>query len=199
MDKSRRQRALQCSIGIELKIRHELLVDLGCLSIRRALDQIRPALSCTRLHHVLFVRSDRATKDSSVPISNGRRGALLVLFAAALNFRVYWIRLRLSHRSHCIDIVDHMVLSILPRRWRADVDDRRRAGGRLHLPLHHAAATGLRVAHGGDRALLRARDGDVCDAKGRLVRARRGIVDVDLFAIRHVAANAREALSQLAG
>ena len=69
--------------------------------------------------------------------------------------------------------VDHLVLPLFPG-WRcAHVNDRRRTHGRLHISLHHLATTGLRAAHGRNRALHRAGDRDVRDAQGGLVRARR--------------------------
>jgi len=49
------------------------------------------------------------------------------------------------------------------------LDDWRRTRRCLHVPLHHPATTGLRVAHGGDRALHCAGGRDVCDAPHGLV------------------------------
>jgi inner membrane protein involved in colicin E2 resistance len=75
-------------VGNELKIRREFLVDLGCISLRRAFDQVRRALSRACLHNILSLRGYGAAKDPSVPISDGRRGALLVLSAAVVDFGI---------------------------------------------------------------------------------------------------------------
>src|SRR5207245_2774907 len=100
-------------------------------------------------------------EDSSVPISDGRRRSLPVLSAAAVYFRIYRVWLRVSDRGGCIDHLDHVVLPIFPRRRSPNIDDRRRVGGRLHVSLHHFAATRLRVAPGRDRTFHRARSRDV--------------------------------------
>jgi inner membrane protein len=44
--------------------------------------------------------------------------------------------------------VDHLVLPLLPWRWRAHIHDRCGIGGRLPVSLHQVAATGLRAVHG---------------------------------------------------
>src|SRR5437763_2572678 len=175
MDESRRERTLQCSIGNELKIRREFLVDPRRISLRRTFDQLRGALSRACLHYFLSLRGHGATKDSSVSISDGGRRALLVLSAASVDFGICWIRLGIFDRHSRIDNVDHVVLPLFPRQRRAHIDDRRRTGGRLHISLYHFAAAGLRAAHGRNRALYRVGNRDVRDPQSGLVRARRGI------------------------
>src|SRR5206468_12001035 len=87
--------------------------------------------------------------------------------------RIYWIQLGVPDRGSRIDRVDHLVLPLFSG-WRcAHVNDRRRTHGRLHISLHHVAATGLRAAHGRNRALHRTGNRNVRDAQGGLVRARR--------------------------
>jgi hypothetical protein len=108
-------------------------------------------------------------------ISDGRRGALLVLPAVIVDFGIYWIQLGLPDRGGRIDRVDYVVLPIFPGRRCAHANDWRRPRGRLHISLHHIAPAGLRAAHGCNRALHCARDRNVRDAKSRLVRARCGI------------------------
>jgi len=175
MDESRRERTLQCSIGNELKIRREFLIDPRRISLRRTFDQVRGALSRARLHDLLSLRGHGATKDSSVSISDGGRRALLVLSAASVDFGICRIRLGIFGRHGRIDNVDHVVLPLFPRQRRAHINDRRRTGGRLHISLYHFAAAGLRAAHGRNRALYRVGNRDVRDAQSGLVRARRGI------------------------
>jgi hypothetical protein len=94
---------------------------------------------------------------------------LLVLPAAVVDLGIYWIQLGVPDRGGRIDRVDYVVLPIFPWRRCADANDWRRSRGRLHIPLHHFAAAGLRIAHGCDRTLHRAGDRNVCDAKSRLV------------------------------
>src|SRR6266550_4391629 len=103
----------------------------------------------------------------------GRRGALLVLSAAVVDFGICRIRLGIFDRGCCIDAVDYVVLPIFPRRRCADTDDWRRTRGCLHISVHHFAATGLCLAHGRDRAFHRAGNRDVRNAEGGLVRSRR--------------------------
>jgi len=105
----------QCGFGIAF--RRAVFVDLGRVSICRARNQIWCALSRAGVHDLLSFRSERATEDSPVPISDGRRRALSVLSAASFNLRIYRIRLWLSDRGHCIDNINHLVLPIFPR-WR---------------------------------------------------------------------------------
>jgi hypothetical protein len=78
-----------------------------------------------------------AAENSSVPISDGRRDALYLLSAAALDLRVYRIRLCVSDRGGGIDNIDHVVLPIFPRRRREDINDRRWPGRSLHVSLHY--------------------------------------------------------------
>ncbi len=165
------QRAFHHPVGFEFAFRRAVPVDPGRVSLRRTLDQIRRAVSGARFHGVLSLRNHRATENSSVSISDGRRSALFVLSAAIVDFGIYRIQLGLSDRGSCLDSVDHLVLPLFPG-WRcAHVHDRRRIGRRLPVSLHHFAATGLRPAHGRNRALHRAGDRDVRDAQSRLVRA----------------------------
>src|SRR4029453_15754353 len=103
-------------------------------------------------------------------------GAALCLFSAAfVDFGIFWIRLGVFDRHGRIDNVDHVVLPLFPRQRRAHINDRRRAGGRLHISLYNFAAAGLRAAHGRNRALYRVGNRDVRDAQSGLVRARCGI------------------------
>jgi hypothetical protein len=101
----------------KLKIRRELLVDPGRISLRRALDQVRRTLSRARIYDILPLRSHSAPENSSVPIFDGRCGALLILSAAVVDFRIYRIWLGLSDRGCCIDAVDYVVLPIMPCSW----------------------------------------------------------------------------------
>src|SRR5713101_4345075 len=172
LDQPRWERALQCSFRHEFAFRCPALVDSGRISLRRTLDQIRCALSCARFHDLLSFRGYRAAEDSSISISDGRRGPLLVLSVALVDFGIYRIQLGVSDRGGCIDTVDHVVLPVFPRQWRANIDDRRGLGGGLHISLHYSAAAGLCAAYGRDRALYRLGDRDVRDAQGGLVRAR---------------------------
>ncbi len=173
MDKSRRERTIQCSVGNKLKIRREFLVDFGRISLRRALDQVRRTFSRARFYDILPLRSYSAPKNSSISVFDGRRGALSVLSAAVVDFGIYRIWLGLFDRGSCIDNVDHVVLPLFSRRRRAHTNDWRRPGWSLHVSLYHLAATGLRTAHGRNRPLHRAGDRNVCDAQSRLVRTRR--------------------------
>jgi hypothetical protein len=109
----------------------------GRLSLCRTLDQVWRALSRARIHDLLSFRSYRAAENSSVPISDGRRDALYLLSAAALDLRVYRIRLCVSDRGGGIDNIDHVVLPIFPRRRREDINDRRWPGRSLHVSLHY--------------------------------------------------------------
>src|SRR5207248_5219984 len=102
MDKSRRERTLQCSIGNELKIRREFLVDPRRISLRRTFDQVRGALSRAYLHDFLSLRGRSAPKDSSVSMSDGGRRALLVLSAASVDFGFCRIRFGFFGRSRRI-------------------------------------------------------------------------------------------------
>jgi hypothetical protein len=77
-----------------------------------------------------------AAENSSVPISDGRRDALYLL-SAAVDLRVYRIRLCVSDRGGGIDNIDHVVLPIFPRRRREDINDRRWPGRSLHVSLHY--------------------------------------------------------------
>ena len=131
------------------------------------------AFSRARVHDIFSVRSDSAPKDSSVSISDGRRGALHFLSALTLGIGVRRFQLVLPDRGRPIDGINHVVLSIFPRRGRTNVDGRRGSRERLHISLHHVAPTGLRVADGSDRVVHRPRRRDVRNAQGRLVRARR--------------------------
>src|SRR5437764_10903790 len=78
----------------------------------------------------------------------------LRLFAVRCSPPWLWIQelARVPRGSLILDAFDHLVLPILPRR---------RLGGRLHVPLHHAEAAGLRAAHGRDRTVHSARGRDV--------------------------------------
>src|SRR5207249_7411073 len=105
MDKSRRERTLQCSIGNELKIRREFLVDPRRISLRRTFDQVRGALPRACLHDLLSLRGHGATKDSSVSISDGGRCAVLVLSVASVVFGICRFRFGIFVRNGRIDTV----------------------------------------------------------------------------------------------
>src|SRR6266849_9983691 len=156
LDQPRWERALQCSFRHEFAFRCPALVDSGRISLRRTLDQIRCALSCARFHDLLSFRGYRAAEDSSISISDGRRGPLLVLSVALVDFGIYRIQLGVSDRGGCIDTVDHVVLPIFPWWRRAHVNDRRGTDGRLHISLHHFAPAGLCATDGRNCALRRA-------------------------------------------
>ena len=79
---------------------------------------------------------------------------MFILPIAVVDFRIYRIQLGLPGCGGGIDAVDHVVLPLFPRRRRARIHDRRRAGWRLSVSLHHFAAAGLRAAHGRNRALV---------------------------------------------
>ena len=74
------------------------------------------AFSRARVHDIFSVRSDSAPKDSSVSISDGRGGALHFLSALTLGIGVRRLQLVLPDRSRRIDGINHVVLSIFPRR-----------------------------------------------------------------------------------
>src|SRR5438874_10719054 len=78
MDESRRERTLQCSIGNELKIRREFLIDPRRISLRRTFDQVRGALPRACLHDLLSLRGHGATKIH--PFQYLMVGAALCLF-----------------------------------------------------------------------------------------------------------------------
>src|SRR5436853_4469333 len=123
LDESDRKRALHNQGSFGIAFWRAVPVDPRCLSLCRTLDQIWRALSRAGLHDFLSIRSDRAAENSSVPISDGRRRALSLLSAPALDLRVYRIRLCVSDRGGCLDNTNHVVLPIFPRRWCAHVDD----------------------------------------------------------------------------
>src|SRR5436305_13071773 len=102
----------------------------------------------------------------------------LGLFAVRCSPPWLWIQelARVPRGSLIVDAFDHLVLPILPRRRRPNNDHRCRLGGRLHVPLHHTEAAGLRAAHRRDRTVHSARGRAVCDAEDRLVRARRELI-----------------------
>src|SRR5262245_60758296 len=125
LDEPLRQRAFHNTGGFKLAFRRAIPVDPGCVSLRRTLNQIWRALPRARLYCVLSFRSHGAPEDSSVSISDGRRGALSILPAAVVDFGIYRIQLGLPDRGGSIDAVDHMVLPLFPRRRRTHVHDRR--------------------------------------------------------------------------
>ena len=129
MDEPCRQRAIHDAIRFKFTFRCPALVDSGRVSLRRTLNQIWCAFSRACFYDVLSLRSHGATEDSSVSISDGRRGALLVLSAVVVDFRIYRIRLGASDRGCCIDTIDHLVLPVLPGRRRANINDRCRSRG----------------------------------------------------------------------
>src|SRR6266478_6789525 len=148
VDKPNRQRAIHDASRFKFTFRRAILVDPRRVSLRRTLDQILSPLSGACFHSILSVRSDSAPKDSSLSISHGRCRALFVLPAAAIDFGIYRIQLGLSDCGGGLDCADHVVLQLLSRRRCAHLNDRRRAGWRLSVSLHHFATTGLRTAHG---------------------------------------------------
>src|SRR6267378_5745698 len=97
MDEPRWERAIQCSSCDKLTFWRPVFVDFGCVSLRRALDQIRRALPRARFYDVLSVRSHSATEDSPVSIPDGGRGIMFILSTASLDLGVYRVWLGLSH------------------------------------------------------------------------------------------------------
>ena len=104
-------------------------------------------------------------EDPSVSVSDGRSGALFVLSAAALHFRIHRLRRGIFGRRARIGGADHMVLSIFSRRRSPHFDDRRRFGRCLPFPLHHTSSAGLRAAHGLDCVVCWPGSGHVRDAQ----------------------------------
>src|SRR5947199_2541025 len=173
MDQPDGQRTLYDYCSFKFTFWSTVPINPRCISLCGTLDQIRRAFSCARFHRIFSLRSHGASENSSVPIPDGRRGALSVLPAAIVYFGVHRVWLGLPHRSSGINIVDHVVLSVFPRRRCADINDRRGTDRRLHISLHYFTPAGLCAAHGRDCALHRVSNRDVRDAQGGLVRARR--------------------------
>jgi hypothetical protein len=85
LDEPERKRTFYDASGVAIDVRRAVFVDPGFVSLRRAFNQIWRLVSRPRFHHLFPVRSDRTAEDSSIPIFDGGRGALLVLSAAPLN------------------------------------------------------------------------------------------------------------------
>src|SRR6266513_50237 len=89
-------------------------IDPRRISLCGTIDQIRRAFSCARFHRIFSLRSHSASENSSIPIPDGRRGALSVLPAVIVYFGVYRVWLGLPDCSSGINIANFVVLPLFP-------------------------------------------------------------------------------------